>query len=691
MSEHRLQSLLEPRAIALVGASPKTETFGWTSYRALVDAGYDGEIFLVNPRYDKIDGRRCVASLLDVPGIDHAILNVSNARLEALLDQAIEAGVGAVTIFASGYLEGDRAPLLLERMRRKAADAGLHVCGGNGTGFWNRDYKVQCSLIGRPLEAAGSTALIVQSGSVYGAMLQTDGRLSFNLSVSTGQEIATTTADYLDYAIELPTTRAVGLFMETIRDPAGFLSAARKANERGIRIVALKVARTVDSARMAVSHSGALAGNDDAYNAVFERVNVTRVHDFDELIATLQLACQPRVMASGGLVAITDSGGEREHLTDLAEDAGVLFAEISPATRTRLGGRLEYGLEATNPLDAWGTGNDYAPIFEDCFSALIDDDNAAAGLWVADTRDDEPFREPFLDAGHKIAVSSGKPVVFATCVASAVVHQTATRLREQGTPLIDGLGPAVKALSHAMVWRDQGSREHDPPSAPNDDMVAEWRSRLSGGVPVDEETGLALLRDFGVGTVSAVAVESVSQAVSAGARLGFPVALKTAMPGIAHKSDVGGVVLNLDTEDNVRSAYERLEQALGSRCLIESMAPRGIEMVFGFSTDAQFGTLLLVGVGGVLVEIQNDVVYAIPPFGPSEARRMIDRLRNRRLLDGIRGQPGADVDLLAEALANFSVLASSLGDLIVEFDVNPVIAAPTVILAADALVVTRNR
>ena len=155
MSEHRLQSLLEPRAIALVGASPKTETFGWTSYRALVDAGYDGEIFLVNPRYDKIDGRRCVASLLDVPGIDHAILNVSNARLEALLDQAIEAGVGAVTIFASGYLEGDRAPLLLERMRRKAADAGLHVCGGNGTGFWNRDHKVQCSLIGRPLEAAG--------------------------------------------------------------------------------------------------------------------------------------------------------------------------------------------------------------------------------------------------------------------------------------------------------------------------------------------------------------------------------------------------------------------------------------------------------------------------------------------------------------------------------------------------------
>ena len=690
MSKHRLQPLLEPRSVALVGASPKTESFGWTSYRALVDAGFEGEIQLVNPGYAEIDGRKCVSSLTETSGIDHAILNVSNGRLEGVLDEAIQAGVRAVTIFASGYLQADYHPPLLERIRRKVANAGVAVCGGNGTGFWNRDHKVQCSLIGRPLESPGSTTLIVQSGSVYGGMLQTDGRLSFNLSVSTGQEVATTTADYMDYALSLPTTRSIGLFMETIRDPAGFIDAARRARERGIRVVALKVARTAESARMAVSHSGALAGDDAAYDAVFESVNVTRVRDFDEFVATLQLASQPRTMAPGGLIAITDSGGEREHLTDLADDEQLPFAAISEATRGLLAGRLEFGLEPSNPLDAWGTGKEYAPIFEDCFAALMSDEDAAGGLWVADTRDDEPFRKPFLDAGRNVALTSGKPVVFATCVASAVVHVTATRLREQGTPLIDGLGPAVKALSHAMRWRDEDQAEPSRPVAQQDKVIATWRARLAIDSPIDEATGLELLRDYGLTTVNAVVVDSLSQAAQAARGVGYPVALKTAMPGISHKSDVGGVLLGLRDEIELRGAFETLESQLGSRCLVESMAPAGVEMVFGLSTDEQFGSLLMVGVGGVFVEIYGDVVHATPPLDVRQARQLIDRLRGRRLLDGVRGQPAADVQSLATALANFSVLASTLGDLIEELDVNPVIAGPGGAVAADVLVVRKT-
>ena len=689
MSDHRLQTLLEPRSIAMVGASPKTDSFGWWAYRALVDGGYEGDIHLVNPRYETIDGRACADSLRDLNGVEHAVLNVSNALLEGVLDDAIAAGIPAVTIFASGYLEGDHDPPLLERLRTKTRKAEINVCGGNGTGFKNRDHKVQCTLVSHPEDVAGEIALIAQSGSVYGSLIETDGRIRFNLSVSSGQEIATSTADYMDYAIELPTTRAIALFIETIRDPAGFVAAAQTARERGIRVVALKVARSEASAKMALSHSGALAGNDDVYNALFERVGVTRVHDFDELIATLQLAIQPRVMVPGGIVAIADSGGEREHLADLADKEKVRFADISRQTRAKLAERLDYGLDPVNPLDAWGTGNNFMEIFSGCFQTLVEDEDAGIGVWVADLRDDGEFRWPYEAAALATAESTGKPVVFANTVPNGVVHETANRLREAGTPLLDGLGPAMKAVSNAMTWRDNDARAPmHPPQPPDKKVVTRWSERLRDREPLDEAEGLDLLRGFGMATVDAKVVKDAETAVAAANSLGWPVALKTAMSGIAHKSDVGGVVLGIESEEQLLGAYAALCEKLGPRCVVESMAAPGVEMVFGLTTDPQFGPVVLVGTGGILVEVMGDVSYAIPPFDAVEARRLIDRLRARPLLDGVRGGPAANVDALAQALARFSVLASTLGDVVKELDVNPVIAGPSSAVAADVFIVS---
>ena len=689
MPGHRLQTLLEPRSIAMVGASPRPASFGWRSYRAPVDGGYEGDIHLVNPRYETIDGRVCADSLRDLKGVEHAVLNVSNTLLEGVLDDAIAAGIPAVTIFASGYLEGDHDPPLLERLRTKTRAAKINVCGGNGTGFKNRDHKVQCTLVSHPEDVAGEIAWIAQSGSVYGSLIETDGRIRFNLSVSSGQEIATSAADYMDYALELPTTRAIALSIETIRDPDGFVAAAQTARDRGIRVVALKVARTEASAKMALSHSGALAGNDDVYNAVFERAGVTRAHDFDELIATLQLAIQPRVMVPGGIVAIADSGGEREHLADLADAENVRFADISSQTRAKLAERLEYGLDPVNPLDAWGTGNNFLEIFSGCFQALVEDEDAGIGVWVADMRDEEEFRRPYEAPARAIAESTGKPVVFANTVPNGVVHETANRLREAGTPLLDGLGPAIKAVSNAMIWRDDDARSPmQPPAPPAGNVVTSWRERLGDREPLDEAEGLALLREFGIATVEAKVVGDANAARDAATSLGWPVVLKTAMPGIAHKSDVEGVVLGIESEAQLLSAYATLSEKLGSRCLVESMAAPGVEMVFGLTTDPQFGPVVLVGAGGILVEVMGDVSYAIPPFDTPEARRLLDRLRARALLDGVRGGTAADVDALAQSLARFSVLASTLGDVISEMDVNPIIAGPSSALAADVLIMS---
>ena len=690
MIEHRLRALLNPRSIAVVGASANRETFGWRSWQGVLEIGFEGDLFLVNPRYDEIDGMPCHSDIASIgQPVEHAMLNVSNANLEAVFSAAIEARVQAVTIFASCYLEGDQDPPLLERLKRKAQEASLLVCGGNGAGFVNRAEKVQVALSGsRSNLDVGPVTLISQSGSIYLGMIQTDGRLGFNLTVSSGQEIATTAADYMDYALELESTRAIALFIETIRDPAGFCRAADKANERGVPVVVVKAARTEESVRMAQTHSGALAGNDAACDAVFRHHGVLRVRDLDAMIATLQMAVQPRRYRPGGIVAITDSGGEREHLVDLAHDHGIPFAAISEETNRRMEKCLDYGLEAVNPLDAWGTGRDYVPIFEECWDALMSDQDCSAGIWVADLRDFDLFRTPFIERARRIAERTGKPMCFASCVPNGIVHEKARYLAEAGIPLIDGLGPALTAFSRMMAWRDhRDHRTMRPPEPPAGAIVNQWRDRLTTGDPLDEAEGLALARDFGLAAPETVIVQTEQEVRDTAVRTGGPLALKTAMPGLRHKSDVGGVTLGIRGEEDLLEAWQEMARRLGPRALIAPMAPAGVEMMFGLVRDHQFGPLVLVGTGGVLTEVLDDSLLALPPFDVTFARALIDRLKVRPLLDGARGRPACDGAALAEALARFSVLVASLGDHIAELDFNPVIAGPGGAVAVDALVI----
>tara|TARA_B100000676_G_scaffold265073_1_gene277817 strand:+ start:4211 stop:6298 length:2088 start_codon:yes stop_codon:yes gene_type:complete len=690
MVQHRLQPLLCPGSIAVVGASPKQSSFGWMSYRGIVDSGFDGALHLINPRYDSIDGRPCLPNLAAIgKPVDHAMLNVANARLEAVFDDAIAAGIPAVTIFASGYLEGDTDPPLVERLRRKARETGLLICGGNGSGFVNYAEGTLVNLAGnRGNPEVGNITLISQSGSIYGGLIQNDGRLNFNLTVSSGQEISTTVADYMDYALALDSTRAIALFIETIRDPEGFAAAADQAMAQGVPIVVIKAARTEESVKMAMSHSGALAGDDDAYNAFFEHHGVLRVYDLPEMTATLQLATQPRTMAPGGLVAITDSGGEREHLADQASDAGVTFAEITPETSARLAERLEYGLDPVNPLDAWGTGHDYQGIFIDCWHALMADPNAAGGAWIADMRDGEQFRFIFVEGAHATAKATGKPMAFVNCVPGGIGHETVALLNDYGIPFIDGMGAAMTAFARMMAWRDKrAARAMAPPDAPAQSVIERWRERLATGMALDEAEGLALAADFGIETPATAIVETAEEAVAAAEACAGPVVLKTAMPGIQHKSDVGGVAVRLDGVEAVRAAYDDMAARLGARCLVAPMAPCGVEMVFGLVRDAQFGPLVLVGSGGILVEVLKDSLLAVPPFDEAHALSLIDRLKGRALLDGVRGEASADVPALATMLARFSVLAAELGDSIAELDLNPVITGPDGAVAVDALVV----
>jgi acetate---CoA ligase (ADP-forming) len=689
-----LSPLLAPRSIAFVGASARPNTPGNDMMRMIRRGGFGGIVHAVNPNAGEIEGYPCVASLADLPAPpDLAVLSVRNERLEETLSAAIAAGAHSAVVFASGLLPQDGDPPLAWRLARMARKAGIAVCGPNCMGFYNELDRVWvCGFPSPRRPQPGSIAFIAHSGSVFGALAHNDPRLRFALAISPGGEATATVADYIAYAVGRPEVKVIGLFIETARDPAGFTRALELAAERGVPVVALKVGRTAAAAAAALTHTGALAGSDLAYAALFDRFGVIRVETLDELAATLLLLSGGRRAAKGGLVAIGDSGGERELLIDLADRVGVPFACISQTTKASLASRLEPGLEAANPLDAWGTGADFVPLFSDCLGDLLADPDAAIGLFNADIRDDYYLHRGFADAALASARNSDKILAVATNYTQVRHDKLAAELSQAGVPVLDGTLNALVAVRGALGHRDFLARPVDPPPVPPGDgrrarEAARATLRAATGA-LDEATSLSLLEAWGVPAIAPILVTSRDEARAAAAKLGYPVACKTAEPGILHKSDVGGVRLGLADDEAVLEAYADLARRLGPRALIAPMAGRGVELSLGMIDDPQFGPIVTVGAGGTLVELVDDRRAALAPFGCTTARRLLDGLKLRRLLDGYRGSGPVDMGRLCETVARFSVLAAELASLIAEIDVNPLLAGED-ILALDALVVAK--
>lgn len=685
---HKLDRLLRPRSVALVGASPKEGSVGRGMITSTGMPGTPSKIYFVNPGYQEIDGQPCYPSLAALPEtVDMAVLGIANARLEAAVDEAVASGIGGVTIFASGYLESDTEPKLTERIARKARAGGLAICGGNCMGFYHMDFGLR--VCGFPPPAwirKGNVAFITHSGSAFSALCHTDRRLGFSLAVSAGQELATNVADYLDFALDIPATKVVGLFLETVRDPAGFKAALAKAQRMGVPVIALKVGRTAESAALAVSHSGAVAGNHAAYQALFEHYGVIEVANMDDLVNALHLFSGERKLAAGGLATMHDSGGFRELVLDLGIETGVPFANISEATRARLAGRLDYGLEPINPLDAWGTGNDWDAIFEDCLQALVDDPDTALASFCVEARDQYYLSAGYADILRRVAKRTTKPVLYTTNLGSNANLELTTKLAHDGVPVLSGVASMLSVVKKAMAVRDRASCAADKVAEAPAGLRAKWAPRLGAG-SLSEAEALDLLADYGVPVVPHIHADTLEAAVQAVERIGYPIAMKTAVSGILHKSDVGGVKLGLKSAVELEAAYKDLAARLGPRVLLMPMAGKGIEISFGMTFDEQFGPVTMVGAGGVLIEMISDRRFALPPFGSVEAQRQIDQLALRPLLDGKRGAKPADVPGLAQAFAAFSVMVSDLAGLVSEIDVNPLIAGEDGVVAVDALIV----
>jgi len=686
-----LECMLEARSVAVVGASAREGSVGNEVLRQLTAGGFGGSVYPVNPKYEEILGLACFPTVADIPEpVDLVVLGVSNAQLEEQLGLAAGVGARSAAIFASGYEEPrEGAPSLTERLSAIARDAGMAICGGNGMGFLNIERRLRICGFFEPLDLVpGPIAFLSHSGSTFSAMLHNDRGLSFNLVVSSGQELVTTAADYMAYALGLESTKAIGLFIETVRDPGRFRSALGVAAERDVPVVALKVGREALTRKMVTAHSGALAGEDGAYEALFDAYGVLRVESLDELADTLALMSSGRRAGPGGLASVHDSGGERALMVDAAASAGVRFAEISPATSDRMAELLDEGLLPVNPLDFWGTGRETDEVVTGCMRALLRDDDVAALAFAVDlTTEDNPSMG-YIGMAKAVFTETEKPMAMLSNFSSGIDRGDVKLLEEAGIPVLESTLTGLAAFRHLFAYRD--ARAHPSPPGPSpvpEDVRERWRARLASGAAVGELEGLELLATYGFPVVASLGAGSLDEAVAAAEALGWPVALKTAMPGIAHKTELGGVLLGLDTGFALAEAYGRLAQALGPQVTVARMAPAGVEMALGVVRDPQFGPLVLVAAGGVLVELLHDRRLALPPLDASRARSLIDRLKVRPLLDGVRGAPAVDVASLAQAVVGLSWLAHDLGDLLEALDVNPVICGPGGCLAVDVLVV----
>ena len=681
-----LRAMLEARSVALVGASPKPGTPGNQMVRQLRVGGFAGEAVAVNPKYEEVEGIACYPALEEVPFLpDLVLLGVGNRMLEEQMVAAAERGARGVVVFASGHEDPPREPPLTERLRRIAREAGMAVCGGNCMGFADIERGLRALAFEERADLEpGGVALISHSGSAFTALLHTERGVRFNLAVSAGQELTTTMADYVHYALERESTRIVALYLETVRDPENFRRALETAAERDVPVVALKVGRTETSGSLVTAHSGALAGDDAAYEALFDAYGVARVGTLNEMADLLELLGAGRRAAPGALAAILDSGGERSHLVDVASDLGVPLARPSEETLRRVAARLEPGLPAVNPLDAWGTGNDAYQLFLDCSRHLVHDPDTGAFAYVVDLHSEEAHRNHAWTA-EQVWASTEKPFAVVCGLASAIQSSAAARLRSAGVPVLEDVASGLRAFGHLFERRDvRALPSLNPPDPLPEKVRRRWREALAAGGRLPEADALRMLADYGIPAARASAAADLDGVLGAAERTGYPVALKTA--SAPHKTEVGGVVLGLGDEDALSEAYKAMAGRLGPAATVQEMSEPGLEMALGVVVDPQFGPLVMVSAGGILIETLRDRILALPPLDETRARILIDRLQTRPLLDGVRGSPAANVGALARSMACLSLLALDLGDLIVALDVNPIIVGPHGCVAVDALV-----
>jgi acyl-CoA synthetase (NDP forming) len=683
-----MDRLFVPESIALVGASASPEKLSGRPYRYLQRHGYEGELFLVNPSHDTIDSRPCYDSVTEIPGtVDLAMALVPARLTPQVVTECGAAGIPYVLVIASGFSETDEGAVLEAELLEAAREAGVRLVGPNSEGLVNVPEKVGASfssILKREALVPGGLSVVTQSGGFGGALFQLtqDRNVGGNVWLSTGNEADLTTVDFLRHLVEDPGTDVLVSYVESLSRGRELLDVGRRAAETDTDLVAIRVGESPAGREAAASHTGSIASDDAVYEAVFEQAGVTTVWGVDEYVdlvtalSTVPSAAYPDVDAEAGhgIGVLSVSGGAAVLIADTCHRVGLPLARFADGTVAAIEAEIPAYGSATNPVDVTGGIISQPALFERCMRSVATD-AAVEGVVLqfgnSGGETVETCKAELLD----IQAESDRPIAV-VFTGGQPAPETATELREAGVLLFEDPVRAVRTLE--MLANRRTARER---AARLPDRV-DYADRR----PLPDDGSWATVTDalgeVGLSFARTVRVDSTDAAVDAAERVGYPVAMKLDPLVVDHKSEVGGVRVGLDDAAAVGDAYEALA-ALGDAVLVQEQVD-GIEAVVGVVDDPDFGPVMLVGPGGVFVELFDDFAYRALPVTESMAREMVAETVLEDLLDGYRGGPPGDVDALVSLLVAVSEAYATYD--LAELECNPVVVTADDALAVDLLV-----
>ncbi|HSR25368.1 MAG TPA: acetate--CoA ligase family protein [Candidatus Eisenbacteria bacterium] len=710
MTPERLAELFSPRSIVLVGATDRSM---WSRYTHQNLRAYspDVPVYRVHPRHEVVHGEPVHRSIEAIGRpVDLAYVMVPTAEVATVLEQAADAGVRNAVILTAGFGEaGPEGRALEERVVALARERDMVLLGPNGNGFINAADRV--APYGLPIAPplhAGPLGIVLQSGGLASVVLHMASSRNIGVSrlVATGNEAMVTATDVLAYLVADQHTRAIAAFLESIRDPERFRELAAAALEAGKAVVVLKVGRSPAGQEAALAHTGAIVGDDAVVRAALRQLGVVQVDSLEDLLVTAGLLAYHRRPLGRRLAAVTASGGACDLIADRATDEGIALPEFPPVTARGLAEVLPAFSNPRNPLDVTGYVVVDSTISHRALEVVVD---GAPGTYdtivYQATLPQNPPPDPalVLERYRRVKATverSAVPVILQSASSTDISPYARSVLEEVGLHVLNGIEHGMTAIGRAIDWHERRARRRMPPSPPEGEARPSgfWGPRGGGERPTGEAELRRVLEASGVPVVPARLAATAEEAVAAAEALGLPAALKVASPDIAHKTEAGGVALDLRRPEDVAGAFLAVTSsarraAPGARVdgvLVSPMRTGGVELLVSVRRDPAWGPVLAVGLGGVWVEVLEDAGLRLLPVAVEDVEEALGELRGAALLQGARGRPPVATRRVAEVAVAIAGAAERLGEELDTLEVNPLWAAGERVEVLDALVVWRG-
>jgi acetate---CoA ligase (ADP-forming) len=683
-----LQILFNPRSIALIGAS-ESSSRARAIFSNLREFGYRGKIFPVHPKRGQAFGLSCYPKVTDIPEVvDAFIIAIPRDQVIGALEGCAEKGVQAGVIISAGFAEATaEGKILQDRLTEIAEAAKIRICGPNCYGIANLHERVAL-LLGTDVRHVqpGKIGLVFQSGGLLNLTLLAAWDRGWGVShaISCGNEAVIHVAHYAEYLVRDSRTQVVGILTEGIKDPEKFLAVARLAADREKPLIVLKIGKSEKGVKAAQAHTGTLVGSDAVYDAVFKQHGVVRVHDLDDFIETVELFPKRKKLRGGRLGFIAPSGAECGLVADIAADAGIDLPELQAKTVDRLKKVQSPFLSIRNPLNAPEQYTRKEEIFNECIAALLDADNldiVGLRLPLPRMREDKDVVKRFADLAQAEKKTEKLLIVFSRASVSLPEYWRQL-LREHEIPFLLEYRKGFKALKsllhyYQFIDRDRVVPESEVRVAANLDKVKDLLR--SFGRTLTERQSKQILAEYGIPIALESLATSAEEAVRIAREIGYPVVLKIESPEIAHKTEARAVEISIGNDAEVGAAYDRIVEnaraynsaAQINGVLVQEMVRGGREVIVGMTQDAQWGPTIILGLGGILVEVLKDISMRVAPLTRFDVEEMLHELKGAKILQGFRAQAPADIAAVIDIALRFSRLCLDLKDDVAEIDINP--------------------